>query len=763
MNYTVLISGGNMDTNKMAYRNDSYSKVTGRAYYVDDFRFYNEARCIPVYSGYVHAKLNNINFKEAENYPGVIKVVTWKDVPGQIKSGQIFQDYSILVQDKIRYEGDVMALVIAETEEAAIAASKLITLEIEELPIILDSNEAIQDGAPLIHEEFAKNIICHHKVRKGDIEKAFNECDYIIEKEFHTPLVEHAYLETEGSICIPKRNGGIEVYGSMQHPFSTRRFVSSHLGIPISQIEVFSHPVGGSFGGKDDTAAMICARTALAATLINRPVRMIYTREWSIKESYKRVPYDIKYKYGINKNGNIKAVNCYILANSGAIASTTPWLTWRSTAQSCGPYMVPNVNTDVYGVATNNSFTGAFRGFGAPQSNFAIEQMMDICAEKIQMDPIAFRKQNGVIDGSTTITGQVLDTHKVSLHQVIDSVVESSGFYAKFKKNDYGKGNNEKFYGIGLAASYRGSSIGAEGMDFASCTVNCQFDGSIVLSTGIFENGQGAESAMNIMLSEQLGVKLDRIFYATPSTSNIPDSGTTVASRGTLMGGGAIKDAVIKLKDIMTQNLSDKLRCLPREVVFKDDHLWGRDGYKLPWDEAVRILHSRKVFPFAFGYFQAPSVTWDEETGQGDAYFTYVYSCQAAEVEVDRKTGKVKVLKVTAAHDIGKAINKDMVEGQIYGGIVQGMGMALTEKIECIDGFIQPLNLNKYKIPKAGDSPEMKAIIIENADPNSPTGAKGIGEPALEITAPAIANAVYNATGYRSYSMPIKVPIDRWN
>ena len=750
-----------MGSKNIAYRNDAVSKVTGRAYYVDDFRFYNEARCIPVYSGYVHAKLNSINFEEAEKYPGVIKVVTWKDVPGQIKSGQIFQDYSILVQDKIRYEGDVVALVIAESEEIAIEAAKMITLDVEELPIILDSYEAMQDGAPLINEEFANNIICHHKVRRGDVDKGFDECDLIIEREFHTPLVEHAYLETEGSICIPKRNGGIEVYGSMQHPFSTRRFVSTHLGLPISEIEVFSHPVGGSFGGKDDTAAIICARTALAATLINRPVRMIYNREWSMKESYKRVPYDFKYKYGLTKDGYIKAVNCYALANSGAIASTTPWLTWRSTAQSCGPYLVPNVNTDIYGVATNNSFTGAFRGFGAPQSNFAIEQMMDICAEELNMDPIAFRKQNGVVDGSTTITGQILNTHKVSLHEVIDKVVEASDYYEKIKKSDHGRGDKDKFYGIGLASSYRGSSIGAEGMDFASCTVNCQFDGSIVLSTGIFENGQGAESAMNIMLADLLGVNIDRIFYTTPSTSNIPDSGTTVASRGTLMGGGAIKDAVVKLKHIMAQNLSDKLRCLPREVLFKEDHLWGRDGYKLPWDEAVRILHSRKEFPFAFGYFQAPSVTWDEETGQGDAYFTYVYSCQAAEVEVDRKTGKVKVLKVTAAHDIGKAINKEMVEGQIFGGIVQGMGMALIEDIIMVDGHIQQTNLNKYKIPKATDMPDMQAIIVENPDPTSPTGAKGIGEPALEITAPAIANAVYNATGYRSYSMPIKVPVDK--
>lgn len=208
----------------------------------------------------------------------------------------------------------------------------------------------------------------------------------------------------------------------------------------------------------------------------------------------------------------------------------------------------------------------------------------------------------------------------------------------------------------------------------------------------------------------------------------------------------------------MSENLADKLHCLPREVVFRDDSLFGKDGKKISWDEAVRILYTRKIFPFAFGYFQAPSVTWDEENGQGDAYFTYVYSCQAAEVEVNKKTGRIKVLSVTAAHDIGKAINREMLEGQIFGGIVQGMGMALTEDFKVDHGHVLSLNYNTYKIPKSTDAPEMKAIIVENPDPNSPTGAKGIGEPALEITAPAIANAVYNATGYRCTSLPIKLP-----
>jgi len=743
---------------RKAFRNDAYAKVTGKARYADDINFLNQVYCVPVYSGFVHAKINDIDITEASKQPGVVKVITWKDVPGKIKYGQIFHDYYIFAKDKIRFEGDVIALIVAESVKEAMDAVPYVKIDAEELPLLLSPEQAVEEGKPLVHEGLKNNIICHHKVRRGDFDEGLKEADLVIEQSFRTSFFEHAYLETEGSVCVPKDNGTVEVYGSIQHPFSARRFVAAHLGIPEAEVEVFSHPTGGSFGGKDDTASMIAARTALAAVLTNRPAKMIYTREWSMKESYKRPPYSINYKYGFKNDGSIVAVKCRIMADSGAYTSTTPWSTWRSTAQSCGPYVVPNVRTDVYGVATNNVPGGAFRGFGSPQVNFSVEQIMDMAAEKLGLDPVEIRKKNALVDGSTTITGQVLDTHKVSTHQVLDAVVKESGFIEKLKKSSRGKSGGDTLYGIGLALSYRGSSIGAEGMDFAACTINCQFDGSIILETGIYENGQGAESAMSIILSEQLGVKLERVFYKAPSTTHIPDSGTTVASRGTLMGGGAIADGARKIKEVMSENLADKLHCLPREVVFKDDHLWGKDGQKLTWDEAVRILYTRKVFPFAFGYFQAPSVTWDEENGQGDAYFTYVYSCQAAEVEVNRKTGKIKVLSVTAAHDIGKAINREMLKGQIFGGIVQGMGMALTEDFKVNDGHVVSLNYNTYKIPKSTDAPEMTAVIVENPDPNSPTGAKGIGEPALEITAPAIANAVYNATGYRPDSLPIKIP-----
>ncbi|MBU0691496.1 molybdopterin-dependent oxidoreductase, partial [bacterium] len=601
------------------------------------------------------------------------------------------------------------------------------------------------------------NIINHHKVRRGEMERGWAESEIIIEKDFQTQFIEHAYMEPESAVCLPRPDGVMEVYGSMQHPFSTRRFVATLLGVKLSEVEVKTIPMGGGFGGKDDTAAIVCARAALAAQVTGRPVKMTYDREWSIRESYKRHPYFVHYKMGLTKNGLIRAVETRVVADAGAYCSVTPWVTWRSTVQCCGPYEVPHVHADVFGVYTNNVFTGAMRGFGSPQMNFVVEQMVEIAAEKTGLSAIELRRRNMVKQGSITITGQKLDNHVVSLSQVLDAVLKESDYERKLSSCSYGKGEADKFYGIGLALSYRGMSLGAEGMDFNSAIINVQFDGSILLEVGVHENGQGSESTMMMLLAEELGVSLSRIRYRQPSTANIPDGGTTVASRATLMGGGAVVNAARKLKQQMAELLADKLECTADEIEFRNDTLFGANGNTITFDNAVNELYKMQEFPYAFGTFKAPKVTWNEETGQGNAYFTWVYGCQCVELTVSRKTGKVKLLNAWAAHDVGKAVNREMLLGQYYGGMAMGIGYGLHEEVLIDNGRIRNTNLNKYRIPRAAAMPEMKAIVIENADPVSPSGAKGIGEPTNELMAPAIANAIYGATGKRCYRLPIKV------
>lgn len=773
------------------FRNDSVAKVTGRAKYTDDMNFHGMVHVVPVYSDYVHAENLRVDVSEAETQPGVLRVLTAGDIPGSVRFGQIEQDYCMLAENKIMFEGDVAALIVAESRREALAAADTVRVEADPLPPVVDPEEALKPESPVVREISDTNAVNHHRMRRGDAEAEMERCEVVVEESFSTQTVEHAYMEPESAVCVPRSDGVIEVYGSMQHPFSTRRFVAAILGEPLSNIEVYQPTVGGGFGGKDDTAAVICARAALAARLLNRPAKLTYTREWSIRESYKRHPYRLSYRWGLDKKGRLRTAQVKMIADSGPYLSVTPWVNWRSTAQCCGPYTLDHVKADVISAATNNPVGGAMRGFGAPQVNFAVEQLADISAEKLGIGPLEFRRLNMVQQGGQTITGQVLDTHTVSLEEVMDRVTKEIGFEEKLTRCSYGRSAaagrdtssraasderaaetesgagaagarketaEDELYGIGLAVSYRGSSLGAEGMDFCSAIINCQFDGSILLESAIHENGQGAESVMMLILSEELGVNLDRIRYRRPSTSNIPDGGTTVATRGTIMGGSAVTIAARKLKGLMAEHLSEELGCGVDDVVFRNDGLENPDGSeRITWDEAMGSLFLKRVYPYAFGSFQAPDVYWDEENGQGDAYFTYVYSCQAVELTVNRKNGKVKLKNIVAGHDIGKAVNRAMVLGQMYGGITQGVGMALLEDLRLEEGRIGNKSLNSYRIPKSMDMPEMTGIIVENYDPQSAFGAKGIGEPALEIIAPAIANAVYRATGVRYRDLPIRI------
>lgn len=745
-------------TEKKAWRNDAVAKVTGRAKYADDYKFHGMLHVVPVYTDKISAKICAIHTEEATKMPGVVRVVTADDVPGNPYFGQIQRDYRVLANDRIRMQGDVIALVIAETRKEALEAAKLVHADLEDLPVILDPEEAFKNEF-LIHPDKGTNIINHHKVRTGDAEEAFKHCDIILDEVFQTQHQEHAYIEPESSVAVPDDDGVIRIYGSMQHPFVARRFSSCLLGEPLSNIEVFTIPVGGGFGGKDDTAAIVAARAALCARLTDRPCKLTYDREWSMKESYKRHPYKIYYKWGLTKDGKIQAAHVTVFADGGAYCSVTPWVTFRSTAQCCGPYVVPNVHCDVYGVHTNNVFTGAFRGFGSPQINYVVEQMVEKAAEAVGMDEIEFRRLNCVKQGSTTITQQVLDNHTVSMEQVLNTTLEKIDYYEKRKHNTHGKLNeNGEYYGVGIAMSYRGMSLGAEGPDMCAAIINVQFDGSILIETGIHENGQGSESAMILTAAEYLGCSRDRIRYRRSSTSSIPDSGTTVASRGTIMGTSAVVLAAKKLKGIMANSLSKQLECKPEEVVFANDTISAPNGKSLTWEKAGLQMFFNREHPYAQETFRVRDgidCSWDEETGHGKAYFTFVYGCQAAEIAINPKTGKIRLINAAATHDVGKAVNPPFVIGQINGGMAQGFGYGTMEDLGIKDGKITNLNLGKYKVPKANELPDFIVTLVENPDPMSKSGAKGIGEPALELMAPATANAIYHATGKRYQTLPM--------
>lgn len=414
-----------------AFRNDAYAKVSGKAKYTDDYSMPQMLHAAPLHAEMASARILDIDCTEALKLEGVKRIITARDIPGAIKFGQIIRDYPTLALDRICSTGDVLALVVADTREHALAALPKIQVKLEESPALYDPEIAMQPDAPLINPEHGTNICNYHCVRTGNLESGEQEADLVIEQSFSTSRVEHAYLEPECSLAHLRADGVMEVIGSMQHPFSTRRFVASTLGLQLKDVEVKTVPMGGGFGGKDDTAALVCARAALCAYLMKCPVKLTYSREMSMRESYKRHPYTMQYRMGLKKTGKISFVKVRMVADSGAYCSVTPWVTWRSTVQCCGCYEVPNVHCDVYGVYTNNVFTGAFRGFGSPQVNWAIEQLVEIAAEKLGMDELEFRRLNMVKQGSTTVTNQVLDTHIVSLKEVMDKVLQEIDYETK--------------------------------------------------------------------------------------------------------------------------------------------------------------------------------------------------------------------------------------------------------------------------------------------------------------------------------------------
>lgn len=743
--------------NDPAFRNDAVAKVTGQSKYAGDLKVDRMVHAAPVYADSVAARIVRIDTSQAARSKGLLRIITAADVPGQRCFGQIEQDLPVLAGDELFSHGDVVALVVARTRDEALAAAARVRVKAEPLEPVLDPREAMDPKARLVHRDKRSNVVCHHVIRRGDAVDALGQCDVVIEQNFCTSRIEHAYLEPECALAIPRPDGVMEIRGSMQHPFSTRRFVAAALGMALGDVEVIGTPVGGGFGGKDDTAAMVCARAGLAAKLVGLPVRLAYSREQSMRESYKRHPYELQYRLGLRQDGTMEAAQIRMVADAGAYCSVTPWVTWRSTVQCCGPYRVPHVDCDVYGVHTNNVFTGAMRGFGSPQVNFAVEQLVEIAAERLGMDAVELRRKNLLRQGEETVTGQRLDGHTVALEQVLDLALEHSSYQDKLHRCSRGQG--ERQYGIGLALSYRGMSLGAEGTDFVCAIVNVQADGSVLLETGVHENGQGAESAMILILSSELALAPRQIRYRQSSTSTIPDGGTTVASRGTLMGGGAVVEAARKLRTLMAQVVCVELGCKADQVEFHQGrlHRSGAPDNSMSFGDAAKLCFSRQVHPHVVGTFRAPRVSWDEHTGQGNAYFTWVYGCQVVELEVVARTGKIELLSALAVHDVGRVVNPPMLLGQAYGGMAMAIGYALHEQVVLDNGRVASLNYDTYRIPRSTDVPPLRAVFVENADPLSPSQAKGIGEPTNELLAPAIANAVYRATGVRHCAQPLNI------
>jgi len=742
-------------------RLDAYEKVTGRAVFAVDLKLAGMLHARVLRSPIPHGRITHVDVSRAETLPGVIAVVTGRDFPGSF--GATVQDQNFLAREKVRFVGDPVAAVAAVNLDAAEEALSLIKVEYEPLAAILDPVEAMKPGAVLIHEELSQyatapgifpvagtNICNYFKLRKGDAEKGFAESHVVLEDTYTTQMVQHAHLEPHAAIAQVDPSGKILIWSNTQTPYFNRKALARALNLPLNKVRIMGTAVGGGFGGKSYLKAEpICV--ALALKTKNRPVKLVYTREEEFGVATVRHPTVIRCKTGMKRDGTWVAQETELIFDTGAYADIGPRVVRNAGFSAAGPYKIPHVHIDSYCLYTNNPVGGAFRGFGIPQITWAIESHLDAMAEKLGIDPVELRLKNAVEEGSASATGQVL--HSVGLKETLRRAAEKIG---------WGKSPGPS-RGKGIACMHKSTVTPSASAAF----VKFNEDASATLLCSAVEMGQGASTALAQIASEELGVPVDMISVVRPDTDFTPYDMGSVSSRSTFFVGNAVRRAAADAREQLLDIAAEILEANPKDLELKEGKVQVRGVpekaislTELPLGEAfyVGVKGRGRGRPvLGRGAFTIEDATpLDRDTGQGkNPSVFWMYATQAAEVEVDRRTGRVKVLRISAAHDVGRSIHPQSIEGQVEGALVMGVGTALFEKMELEEGRVKNRSFADYKIPSALDTPEMIPIIVEEPHSQGPYGAKGLGEPALAPTAAAIANAIYAAVGVRIKDLPI--------
>jgi CO/xanthine dehydrogenase Mo-binding subunit len=740
-----------MGVGKSVIRLDSVEKVTGKTLYVDDIKMSNMLYAKVFRSPVAYAKIKNIDIEEANKVSGIKGIFTHKDVPGKNVIHVIFDDQIFLASDIVKYPGQPIAVVAGESEEACQEALKKIKLDYEEMEPLLDYENSKGHKTELFGED---NVFCRYTINRGSMD-IINDPDLIsISDTYYVQHQEHAYLEPQSAI-VYWEDDTLTIRGSMQAPFYVQQAVSEVLNMKRSRIRVIQQMTGGAFGGKEDVPNIVCSQAAICAYHLRQPVKLIYNREEDMQTMSKRHPARTKITLWTDKKGKFIAVRGDYLENAGAFATLTPAVLYRGTIHLTGPYDIDNVDVIGEAVATNTVPNGAYRGFGSPQTIFAMESIIDQMAEKLGMEPSEIREKNLLKPGGKTCTGQVVDD-SMGLSEVFKRCIEESDYYNK--KDEFEKFNRESEVikkGIGMSTLYYGVGLGAAGkhMSRAAGTAKIDGDGSVTVSVGITEMGQGMRTISAQIAAEFLGISEDNIVVSQVDTSRILDTGPTVASRGTITAGWGILRALDKIKKTLHRYLEKRfderfedIRFIDGKVVFGD--------HEESYFEVIKWATQDKVELHAAGLHVPPECSFDEH-GQGDAYFTYAWGTNVVETEVNIRTGEVKVVKATCAHDVGKAINPREVKGQIMGGSLQGLGYGLMENMQVSSqGKILTSNFSTYTIPTSCDYPEWNAIIVEAEYSKGPYGAKGFAEQPLMGMAPALTNSIFNACKARLKTIP---------
>ena len=696
-------------------RVDAHGKVTGKALYSGDITMPDMLHMKILFSDRPHARVLSIDTREAEAAPGVVAIYTAKDIPVN-EYGLQWQDQPVLCgpgsskpgTDVVRFVGDQVAAVVAQTEAQAAAAARLIRVEYQDLPVVTDPVEAMKPDSPRIHEHIGDSNICvHYKIRKGNVEEAFARADVIVEGEYRTPVQEHAYLQPEAGLAYLDEEGRITVACGGQWTHEDRHQVAHALGMANEDIRIVYPAIGGAFGGREDMSVQIVL--ALATWKLKKPVKIIWSRHESMIGHGKRHASVVRAKWGATRDGKVIAIENELIGDGGAYMYTSNKVLGNSTITSTGPYNIPNVKTDVYGVYTNHVPGAAFRGFGAPQALFMTEMQMNKLAEKLGMDPVEFRLKNALKDGDPMGVGTPSPS-PVTVIQCIEAASERVQ-WKEGKKQEAPHGHVKR--GRGFAAGFKnvGFSFGYQENCWAKVEIhgNSQVERVILHHAGA-EVGQGTHTVMVQMAAEAVGVPFEKVQIVASDSATMENSGSVSASRMTFMSGNAIRGAA--------------------EVALKK------------WNAEERPAIGE------FKYLAPRTNQFEPETGYSTPNFAYAFVAQAVEVEVDTETGHIRVKRFVSADDVGQAINPALVEGQVEGAVVQAQGYAVLEDWKTKDGRVLTDQLSTYLIPTIWDIPEkVETVMVEVPDPNGPWGARGLGELPFLPVAPAIGAAIHDATG----------------
>ncbi len=732
-------------------RPDAAAKATGSALFADDYVFPEMLHGRALRAGVPHAILTKLDVTRAKALPGVVAVLTAEDVPGARNHGLVVRDWPALVGvgEKVRTVGDAVALVAATSRTIAAKALSLIVADYEELAVVSDPVAARHSDSPRVHE--FGNLLKHIPVRKGDVEQGMRQAQVVVEDTFHTPMTEHAFMEPECSLARPTGDGRIEIYVGSQIPYEDRAQVAACLGVPEDRVRIIGTLIGGGFGGKEDIAGQIHA--ALLARATGSPVKVLYDRHESLLVHPKRHATQIRVKIGAQRDGTLLAVDTELYGDSGAYASLGDKVMTRATTHSSGPYIVPHVRADCYAMYTNNPPAGAFRGFGVTQSCFAIESAMDELAEKLGLDPVDLRRRNALRVGASTSTGQILH-ESVGLLECIDRVdvrLRERGGPRPFVARRV-EGWPARRRAWGFAVAFKNTGLGGGADDKAGAEVELDSNGCVEVRSASAEIGQGLVTVLQMIAAEEIGLPASDVRVLLSDTDLTPDGGPTTASRQTFVAGNAVLYAARALRGAASTTLAERYDCPPDSIRFAEGAAWiGRQ--RIPMAEVAALMRSEGHEARASYEYRAPA-TMALGTG-GDMHFAYSFAAQAAEVEVDLETGEVGVVQVIAATDVGRALNPLGVQGQVEGGVMMGLGNALTEEFIVEAGRVFSDRLARYRMPSITHTPHIESIVVEHPVAAGPYGAKGIGEITSIPTTPAITNAIYNACGVRVRRLPV--------